>query len=77
MISSLLTVDPKLRLDAEQALKNSWITGDDASLAKKDLGVNLQEFKRFNAKRKFKAAVSTIMAVNKLNLLGKDLLVSR
>ena len=74
LISSLLTVDPKLRLDAEQALKNSWITGDDASLAKKDLGVNLQEFKRFNAKRKFKAAVSTIMAVNKLNALGKEFL---
>eukprot|EP00980_Cylindrotheca_fusiformis_P020030 scaffold7114_cov106-Cylindrotheca_fusiformis.AAC.4 len=70
LISSLLTVDPKKRLDAEEALENSWIKGDDASLAKKDLGVNLQEFKKFNAKRKFKAAVSTIIAVNKLNSLG-------
>lgn len=74
LISSLLTVNPKTRLNAEAALQNSWIRGDDASLAKKDLGVQLQEFKRFNAKRKFKAAVSTIMAVNKLNALGKEFL---
>jgi serine/threonine protein kinase len=70
LISSLLTVDPTKRLNAEQAMANSWIHGDDASLEKKDLGVNLQEFKKFNAKRKFKAAVSTIIAVNKLNSLG-------
>lgn len=74
LISSLLTVDPKARLSADNALTNSWIKGDDASLAKKDLGANLQEFRRFNAKRKFKAAVSTIMAVNKLNALGKEFL---
>mmetsp|Transcript_65454 Transcript_65454/g.98718 ORF Transcript_65454/g.98718 Transcript_65454/m.98718 type:complete len:337 (+) Transcript_65454:284-1294(+) len=74
LISSLLTVSPKARLTADGALQNPWIRGDDASLAKKDLGVNLQEFKRFNAKRKFKAAVSTIMAVNKLNQLGKEFL---
>mmetsp|Transcript_15318 Transcript_15318/g.42373 ORF Transcript_15318/g.42373 Transcript_15318/m.42373 type:complete len:346 (-) Transcript_15318:396-1433(-) len=74
LISSLLTVNPSRRLDAAQALQNPWIKGDDASLAKKDLGVNLKEFRRFNAKRKFKAAVSTIMAVNKLQSLGKEFL---
>jgi serine/threonine protein kinase len=74
LISSLLTVDATKRLDAQQALENSWIRGDDASLAKKGLDKNLKEFKKFNAKRKFKAAVSTIMAVNKLNALGKEFL---
>lgn len=74
LISSLLTVKASKRLDAVQALENSWITGDDASLAKKGLEKNLNEFKKFNAKRKFKAAVSTIMAVNKLNCLGKEFL---
>jgi len=70
LIKSLLTVDPKTRLDAEQALKNPWILGDSDSLAKKGLDKNLQSLKRFNAKRKFKAAVSTVVAVNKLNSLG-------
>jgi calcium/calmodulin-dependent protein kinase (CaM kinase) II/calcium/calmodulin-dependent protein kinase I len=74
MISSLLTVDPNNRLDAFGALENPWITIDDEVLAQRSLGVNLQELTRYNAKRKFKAAVSTIMAVNKLQSLGKDFL---
>lgn len=74
LISSLLTVESSKRLDAIQALENSWIRGDDASLAKKGLDKNLKEFQKFNAKRKFKAAVSTILAVNKLNSLGKEFL---
>ena len=43
--------------------------GDDV-LAHQDLGVNLAEFKKFNAKRKFKAAVKTVMATQKLSSLG-------
>lgn len=70
LIRSLLTVKPSERLSAEQALKNKWIRGDADSLAKKGLDKNLQSLKRFNAKRKFKAAVSTVVAVNKLNSLG-------
>jgi len=76
LIKSLLTVDPKKRLTAKLALENPWIRGDADSLAKNDLGKNLQSLKRFNAKRKFKAAVSTVVAVNKLNYLSsafKDL----
>merc|ERR1712176_1298516 len=78
LIKSLLCVDPKKRLTAQQALENPWIRGDADSLAKNDLGKNLQSLKRFNAKRKFKAAVSTVVAVNKLNYLSsafKDLSV--
>jgi len=74
LISSLLTVKPEKRLDAEQALQNPWIRVDDDVLAQKDLGVNLRQLTKFNAKRKFKAAVSTVMAVNKLQSLGKDFL---
>mmetsp|Transcript_29865 Transcript_29865/g.63948 ORF Transcript_29865/g.63948 Transcript_29865/m.63948 type:complete len:344 (+) Transcript_29865:382-1413(+) len=70
LIKSLLTVDPKKRLTADQALENSWMRGDAESLAKKGLDKNLESLKRFNAKRKFKAAVSTVVAVNKLNSLG-------
>merc|ERR1712238_160378 len=51
-------------------IENTWITGDADTLAKKGLDKNLQSLKKFNAKRKFKAAVSTVVAVNKLNSLG-------
>ncbi|GKY97773.1 hypothetical protein MPSEU_000735500 [Mayamaea pseudoterrestris] len=69
LISSLLTVNVNNRLTADEALENQWILGDDAKLAQRDLGSNLQKFRNFNAKRKFRAAVSTVMAINKLNSL--------
>ena len=72
LISSLLTVSCTDRLTAEDALDNAWILGDDAKLASKDLGSNLTKLRNFNGKRKFRAAVSTIIAVNKLNLMGKE-----
>ena len=73
LISSLLTVNPGKRLDADAALKSKWVHAGDDVLACNDLGVNLEEFKRSNAKRKFKAAVKTVMATQKLTSLGLNL----
>jgi calcium/calmodulin-dependent protein kinase I len=70
LIGSLLTVSSADRMNADQALENKWITAGDATLAEHDLGVNLAAFKSFNAKRKFRAAVSTVMVANKLTSLG-------
>ena len=72
LISKLLTVDPLTRYDAKGTLSNSWIGADDKKLAGQDLGVNLEQFKKFNAKRKFKAAVKTVVAANKFQSLGID-----
>lgn len=72
LISSLLTVDATHRLTASQGLRNSWILGDDAVLAAKGLNDNLEKLRNFNGKRKFRAAVSAIMAANKLNFMGKE-----
>lgn len=72
LISSMLTVDPDRRISADQALRNSWITAGDDQLAGKDLGANLAEFKKFNAKRKFKAAVKVVIASNKMSSLGEN-----
>jgi calcium/calmodulin-dependent protein kinase I len=72
LISALLTVDPKARYSAAASLKDPWVTADDKKLEALDLGANLEKFKKFNAKRKFKAAVSTIVAANKILSLGSD-----
>ena len=72
LISKLLTVVPDKRIDAEVAIRDKWIGASAAMLAGKDLGKNLKEFQRFNAKRKFKAAVKTVVAANKLQSLGLD-----
>lgn len=69
LIRSLLTVDPKKRLTAEQALNHKWMAVSDDVLASMDLGANLTVLKRFNAKRKFKAAVKTVIATQKLTSL--------
>ncbi|GFH46717.1 myosin light chain kinase [Chaetoceros tenuissimus] len=70
LIAGLLTVDPDRRMSAEKALENPWITGSDEMLDGKDLGVNLEQFRRYNAKRKVRQAVLTLMATNKLTSLG-------
>ena len=72
LISSLLTVDPNKRSTAPKVMQSKWMVAEDDYLASQDLGLNLKEFKRFNAKRKFKAAVSTIIATQKLTSLGMD-----
>jgi calcium/calmodulin-dependent protein kinase I len=69
LIRSLLTVDPRQRLTSDQALQHSWMTVSEDVLASTDLGVNLHELKRYNAKRKFKAAVKTVIATQKLTLM--------
>lgn len=60
LIAGLLTVDPDRRMSAEKALQNPWITGSDEMLDGKDLGVNLEQFRRYNAKRKVRQAVLTV-----------------
>lgn len=70
MISCLLTVNPTKRLTAQSTLKNRWMIQDDKALEGKDLGANLEKFKAFNAKRKFKAAVKSVIAANKFQSLG-------
>ena len=70
LISALLTVKPSERLDAEQALKNQWIIQSDDFLLCQDLGVNLEAFKKFHAKRKLKGAVSAVIAAGKIHSLG-------
>lgn len=72
LIRKLLVVDPAKRFTSKDALANKWIGADASTLAGLDLGKNLDAFKKFNAKRKFKAAVSTVMAANKMQSLGLD-----
>jgi len=70
LIAGMLTVDPEKRLDASQCLRAPWITGADDNLEGKDLGLNLDRFRRYNAKRKVRQAVLTLMATNKITSLG-------
>lgn len=72
LIRSLLTVKPSERKSATQVLKeDAWMNLDDIDkLQNQDLSTTLGELKKFNAKRKFKAAVKTVMATQKMTSLG-------
>jgi calcium/calmodulin-dependent protein kinase I len=71
-IRCLLTLDPRKRLTASQALEHKWMTASDHILAEQDLGVNLTELKKFNAKRKWRAAVKTVVFSHKLISLQEE-----
>ena len=74
LISNLLVVDSSQRLSAREALNSNWIAlASDESLGKNDMGANLNQLRKFNGKRKFRAAVASVIAVNKLsNFLAFD-----
>ena len=74
LISSLLTVDVNERLTASEALESNWIAAaTDAELGANDMGSNLHNLRKFNGKRKFRAAVASVIAANKLqNFLAFD-----
>jgi len=71
LIRRMLVVNPEQRETAEQLLQHKWITGTDVSTVA--LTSALKEMKAFNARRKFKAAVQTVKAVNRVNrLIGAE-----
>ncbi|CAM9301089.1 unnamed protein product [Ectocarpus fasciculatus] len=65
-ISNLLLVDTRKRLTAEQAKSHPWLLASAESLEAHDLCENLQTFKVFNAKRKLRAAMKTVLAARRM-----------
>ncbi|KAF0688391.1 Aste57867_19986 [Aphanomyces stellatus] len=65
-VTSMLVLNPKERPSAETLLQHPWITGNVSTAPLKTV---VQELKRFQARRKFKAAVKTVQAT--VSLLGR------
>lgn len=59
-IQRMLVVDPQQRWTATQLMNHTWIVGDDVSTVPLQSAIN--ELKRFNARRKFKAGVHATIA---------------
>jgi hypothetical protein len=65
----MMTVDPKERISADDALESAWMNASNSELSS-DLTENLDELK-IELAVKFKGAVRTIMATNKIQKIMK------
>lgn len=61
-IRKLLTLEPSARLTAEEALKDKWMTGSDAT----DIDILPAVRENFNPRRTLKNAVRAVSAMNRL-----------
>jgi serine/threonine protein kinase len=72
-INKMITVDQKKRYTCQQLLQHEWLTKTDAETEKKldgvDLSNTLGEIRRFNARRRLKAAADAIIVTNRMNKL--------
>lgn len=73
LIRGLLCVDLKKRLTVDQAIAHPWVQRAGDELAARNLDKNLKTFRKFLAKRKFKAAVRGIIAANKFKSIIESL----
>lgn len=64
LIRKMLVLDPKQRWTAGQLLEHKWITG--TNVATVQLTSALEELRKFNAKRRLKAAINTVQATIQL-----------
>lgn len=66
-IKSMLVVDASKRISIAQVLENEWLLRDSVG---SDLTKNLTNLKEFNAKRKFKQALTRVKSINWLKKMG-------
>jgi serine/threonine protein kinase len=75
LIRKLLEPNPAKRPDIHAALKHPWVVGETASGT--DLAGAKDELKKFQARKKFKAAFKAVAATNRLKLAALSLKKSR
>ncbi|PAV90280.1 hypothetical protein WR25_14284 [Diploscapter pachys] len=73
LIDSMLTVNPKKRITAEQALKVPWICNRERVASAMHRQDTVDCLKKFNARRKLKGAILTTMIATR-NLSSRNLL---
>lgn len=71
MIRQMLCVDQSKRWSADQLLRHPWITMGDENLVGRDLTSSIAVMRKFNARRRLRAAADAVIIANRMNrLLG-------
>mmetsp|Transcript_7682 Transcript_7682/g.11629 ORF Transcript_7682/g.11629 Transcript_7682/m.11629 type:complete len:354 (+) Transcript_7682:922-1983(+) len=63
LINRFLTIDPQKRITTQQALEHEWIANCPAN--QRIPKANIEEIKKFNARRRFRGAILATMAMTK------------
>ena len=66
LIRKMMCVDQKERWTADQLLAHPWITAGDETLASKDISKTIKELKRYNARKKLRAAANAVILSNRM-----------
>mmetsp|Transcript_6791 Transcript_6791/g.14531 ORF Transcript_6791/g.14531 Transcript_6791/m.14531 type:complete len:365 (+) Transcript_6791:34-1128(+) len=69
LIRKMLCLDQAQRWTARQLLSHPWITAGDEVLEGRDITGSLTEMKRYNARRKLKAAADAVIMANRISRL--------
>jgi len=69
LVKKLLTVDPKQRANIKQILAHPWIVSKESNNAAA-LAMQAEQLKKYVAKGRFKKAINTVVAVNKMKMMG-------
>ena len=62
LIQKLLQLDPAKRLTIDEAMKHPWISGKEEQ-SSENLASAQEQLKKFNAKKKLKNAINSVLAV--------------
>lgn len=72
MIQQMLCVDQSKRWTSEQLLSHPWIVMGDETLQQKDLQGSIAVLRKFNARRRLRAAADAVILANRMQkLFGK------
>eukprot|EP00968_Pinguiococcus_pyrenoidosus_P013442 scaffold1220_cov259-Pinguiococcus_pyrenoidosus.AAC.114 len=73
LINKMITVNPRERITAHDALHHSWIEAEASVLGRRDIQSTTKELRKHNARRKLRAAFRTVIATNRMRRLISDL----
>lgn len=69
LISRLLDINPATRLTVDDALQHPWLQFDDSVLEGRVLDSGLNQLRKFQARKKFRAAIKAVIMIERVKRL--------
>lgn len=66
LIARLLDIEPMTRLTVDQALEHAWFQQEEEVLEQKNLTTGLNQLRKFQARKKFRAAIKAVIMIERV-----------